>query len=112
MARAGTRRAAMKAAGAMLSIAILATVTGCSQLAPYATYPRQPDPKAHDAGPRVAVCYDGLVSSGGAVQRVAQAQCTPNTVAKRIDTDWLLQYCPLLVPARATFVCTPKQSKK
>ena len=26
-----------------------------------------------------------------------------------VRTDWQMQYCPLLLPARATFVCAPKK---
>jgi hypothetical protein len=95
----------MLAAGAALMLA------GCSVLEPFATYPRQPEATTHDAGPRVAICYDTLVSSAAAVRRAAQQECAANSVATRIDTDWLLQYCPVLLPARATFVCAPKAKK-
>jgi hypothetical protein len=101
----------MSKAGAMLSIATAATLAGCTAFDPYPTYPRQPDAKTHDAGPRVAICYDALVSSAATVQHAAQSECTARTVATRVDTDWLLQFCPVLLPARATFVCTP-QSKQ
>jgi len=43
------------------------------------------------------------------VQAAAQQECTANTLAMAVDTDWHLQYCPLLLPARATFICTPKK---
>lgn len=95
-------------AGGLLAIAAAVTLGGCGVLDPYSTYPRQPAAKVHDAGPRVAVCYDALVSSAAAVEKAAQSQCAAGSVATRIDTDWLLEYCPLLLPARATFVCTPK----
>lgn len=101
----------MTKAGAMLSIATAAALAGCSAFDPYSTYPRQPEANTHEAGPRVAVCYDTLVTSAAAVRQAAQSQCTADSVATRIDTDWLLQYCPLLLPARATFVCTPKSKK-
>jgi hypothetical protein len=101
----------MSKAGAMLSIATAAALAGCTALDPYPTYPRQPEAKTHDAGPRVAICYDTLVSSPAAVQKAAATQCVADAVATRIDTDWLLQYCPLLLPARATFVYTPKTKK-
>ncbi len=95
----------------MLSIATAAALAGCTLFDPYPTYPRQPEAKTHDAGPRVAICYDALVSSAAAVRQTAQSECAANSVATRIDTDWLLQFCPLLLPARATFVCTPKPKK-
>jgi hypothetical protein len=92
--------------GVLLAVAALA---GCSALDPYATYPRQPEAGVKDAGPRVAVCYDTLVSTSASVQQTAQEECPAHTLAARIDTDWLLLNCPLLLPARATFVCTPKK---
>jgi hypothetical protein len=101
----------MSRPGTVLSIAAVVTLAGCSTFDPYSTYPSQPEAGTHDAGPRVAVCYDLLVSSAAAVQKVAQSECTADSVAKRVDTDWLLEYCPLLMPARATFVCTPKAKK-
>jgi hypothetical protein len=101
----------MSKAGTMSAVAMAATLAGCSALDPYSTYPRQPEAKTHDAGPRVAICYDALVSPAAAVQKAAQAECATDNVATRVDTDLLLQYCPLLLPARATFVCTPKTKK-
>ena len=86
-----------------------AAVTGCSQLQPYATYPRSTLPGEVNAGPRVAVCRDPLVSSLDDAQRVAQEECAADTTAIYLDTDLYLQNCPLLLPARATYVCTPKK---
>ena len=60
------------------------------------------------AGPRVAICYNTLISSLAEVQQAAQQECAPETVATYSSTDWYLQFCPLLLPARATFVCAPK----
>jgi hypothetical protein len=57
----------------------------------------------------VAICYDTLISSLEQVQAAAQQECTAETVAAPVDTDWYLQFCPLLLPARATFVCAPKK---
>ena len=87
----------------------IAAVTGCSQLQPYATYPRSARAGEVDAGARVAVCRDPLVSSLDDAQRVAQEECAANTVATYSSTDWYLQNCPLLLPTRATYVCTPKK---
>jgi hypothetical protein len=87
----------------------VAGLTSCSAFDPYSTYPQQPAAGGKDPGPRVAICYDVLVSSRDTVQKAAQDECEPNTVAMRIDTDWKLDYCPLLLPARATFVCKPKK---
>ena len=86
-----------------------AALAGCSQFAPYATYPQQPAAGVKDAGPRVAICYDLLASSKDAVRQAAQAECPADMVAALVDTDWKLDFCPLLLPARATFVCTQKK---
>lgn len=96
----------------MLLLASAAALAGCSALDPYPTYPRQPEAEAHDARPRVAICYDALVTTAAAVQQAAQQECVANTLATRVDTDWLLQNCPLLLPARATFACVPKPKPK
>ena len=101
----------MNKAGALRLIAVAAGLAGCSALEPYPTFPRQPEANTHDKGLRVAICYDALVSSGALVQQAAQQECPANSQATRVDTDLLLQYCPLLLPARATFVCAPKTGR-
>jgi hypothetical protein len=57
----------------------------------------------------VAICYDTLVSTLDEVQVAAQQECPSDTTATPFDTDWHLQYCPLLLPARATFFCAAKK---
>ena len=95
---------------AAMSVAAIAGLAACSALDPFPTFPQQPAAGVTDAGPRVAICYDVLRSSGEGVEKAAQAECGPGTHAHRVDTDWKqLDYCPLLLPARATFVCTPKK---
>lgn len=84
-------------------------LTACSALQPYPTFPASPLSGEVDAGPRVAVCYDALVSNVDEVQSAAQQECAANTTAEPLRTDWYMQYCPLLLPARATFVCTPNK---
>jgi hypothetical protein len=91
------------------TIALLATLVGCSALEPYATYPRAARPGEDAALTRVAICYDTFVSSLDQVQAAAQQECAADTVATYSSTDWYLQYCPLLLPARATFVCEQKK---
>jgi hypothetical protein len=91
------------------SALLVAALAGCSALDPYPTYPRAAGAGVSDPGPRVAICYDTLVSSLAEVQQAAQQECAPDTEASAVDTDWLLDYCPLLLPARATFVCQPKK---
>jgi len=95
---------------AALVLAATAGLAACSALDPYSTYPQQPTAGTKDPGPRVAICYDMLASSKDTVQKAAQDECGPNTLPSRVDTDWKqLDYCPLLLPARATFVCRPKK---
>jgi hypothetical protein len=84
------------------------TLVGCSALEPYPVIRGRRDGRS-DAGPRVAICYDTLVSSLDEVERAAQEECAPDTAATYSSTDWYLQFCPLLLPARATFVCAPKK---
>jgi len=83
-------------------------LTSCSALDPYPTYPAQAR-SGDDPGPRVAICYDTLASTLDQVQAAAQQECAPDTQARALRTDWYMQYCPLLLPARATFVCSPNK---
>ena len=99
----------MKFARAIVLPASLAALAGCSALEPYPVYPRTARSGEVDAGPRVAICYDTLVSSLDEVQQAAQQECAADTVATYSSTDWYLQFCPLLLPARATFVCALKK---
>jgi hypothetical protein len=92
-----------------LAFAAVLTLSGCSALQPYPTYPADALPGEVDAGPRIAICYDTLVSTADEVQAAAQQECTVAAEAKPVRTDWQMQFCPLLLPARATFVCAPKK---
>jgi hypothetical protein len=92
----------------ILSIAAAVALAGCSALDPYSTLAPTARPGEPDQGPRVAICYDTLVSTLDEVQAVAQQECAPDTIATPVRTDWRMQYCPLLLPARATFSCSPK----
>jgi hypothetical protein len=89
--------------------AAAAGIAGCSAFDPYPTAPQPAAAGVKDAGARVAICYDVLVSSRAAVEKAAQDECASNTLATRADTDWKLDFCPLLLPARATFVCKPNK---
>ena len=93
----------------LLHLAAAVALAGCTGLEPYPTLPAIAEPGEVDPGPRVAICYDTLVSSLDEVQRAAQQECAPNTVATPVRTDWRLQACPVLLPARATFACAPKK---
>ena len=91
------------------AIVLLASLAGCSALEPSATYPRAARPGEDTSLTRVAICYDTFVSSLDQVRAAAQKECAADTVATYFTTDWYLQFCPLLLPARATYMCTPKK---
>ncbi|HEY3912517.1 MAG TPA: hypothetical protein VGM07_21910 [Stellaceae bacterium] len=100
----------MRAPPALLAVLLaVAQLAGCTVFDPYPATPQPAIAGAKDAGPRVAICYDFAVSSTAEVQQAAQQQCAPDTRAARIATDWKLDFCPLLLPARATFVCAPSK---
>jgi hypothetical protein len=99
----------MRTTGALVFSVAVAVLAGCSALAPYPTYPRMAGPGEEATALRVAICYDTLVSTLDEVQVAAQQECPSDTTATPFGTDWYLQYCPLLLPARATFVCAAKK---
>lgn len=99
----------MKAAAGGVLLVVAAGLAACSAFTPYATEPQPAAAGVKDAGTRVAICYDAVVSSRAEVQKAAQDECAPNTLPMRVDTDYKLDFCPLLLPARATFVCAPKK---
>ena len=88
-----------------LALLLLLALGGCGAVDPYATIPRITQP-GQPSGARVAICYNSLATTLADVKAQAQQQCDVGTTARQVDTDWYLQYCPLLLPARATFVCT------
>ena len=79
-------------------------LAGCSAFGPYVTYPLLPVIRD-----KIAICYDGTAHSLPTVQKAAQDECEPGTLADLRDIDRKLYYCPLLLPTRATFVCQPKE---
>ena len=91
------------------TIVLLASLAGCTALDPYATFPRAARPGEDAALTRVAICYNTFVSSLDQVQAAAQQECAADTVATYSSTDWYLLNCPLLLPARATYMCAPKK---
>jgi hypothetical protein len=98
----------MSRKGRALLAVVAAGLTACGALDPYPTTPRPAETGA-TPGPRVAICYNTATTSLAEVQKEAQQECPAGTAAQPADTDWLLQYCPLLLPTRATFVCTAKK---
>ena len=98
----------MSRRAAALSLLAAAILAGCGFLNPYDVPPRATQP-GQPAGQRVGICYNTLRSSLAQVQAEAQRACAANTSPEPVDTDWYMDACPLLLPARATFVCTPKK---
>ena len=96
----------IKIDGRVLLVAVLA---GCSTLEPFSTFPRAARPGEDATLTRVSICYDTFVSSLDQVRVAAQQECAADTVATYSSTDWYLQFCPLLLPARATFFCAQKK---
>jgi hypothetical protein len=92
----------------VLGLLAMAILAGCGVLDPYSTAPQVVRP-GQPTGQRVGVCYNTLSSSLAQVQQEAQRECAPDMVAEPVDTDWYMQTCPLVLPARATFVCTAKK---
>jgi hypothetical protein len=106
MSRPGSRGAVA------LVVSLAAALAACGALDPYPAPPRAAQPGAPPgtpAGPRVAICYNTLTTPLAQVAAEAQQECSANTLAEPVDTDWYLQACPLLLPARATFVCRAKK---
>ena len=99
----------MRIACTLVVSVTVSVLAGCSGLTPYPTYPRMAGLGEEATAPRVAICYNTLVSTLDEVQVAAQQECPANTTATAFDTDWHLQYCPLLLPARATFFCAAKK---
>lgn len=93
-------------AATLLLVIVATTLAGCGELAPYESVPRAPEP-GQPPGARVAICYNGMTAAAEQVKAEAQQACPAGTEAQRVDTDWYLQSCPVLLPGRATFVCVP-----
>jgi hypothetical protein len=94
----------------LLALLAATVLAGCSSyVEPFETYALQPSFGTNDPRPRVAICYNGLKTSDDEIRQLAQAQCIGDAVAERIATDYRLDTCPMAVPGRATFVCTPKK---
>ena len=97
--------------GAALTLAGAAALTACGALDPYPTYPLVASSPGAGSRHHVAICYNSLSTTLPAVRAAAQQECAadnPRSVAEPVDTDWYLQNCPLLLPARATFVCAKR----
>ncbi|HWD60777.1 MAG TPA: hypothetical protein VG308_21005 [Stellaceae bacterium] len=92
-----------------LALLLTLALAGCNPVAPYATGPLAAKAGVKDEGPRVAICFNPLKTADEKLQELGQAECLGDTVAKRVDTDYRLYTCSVMVPGRATFVCEPKK---
>lgn len=90
---------------AVLAVALLG-LAGCNLIAPYPTAPAAV--AANDPGPRVAICYNPVHSTLQQVRALAQQECGVGGAAEPVDTDWRMDDCAVLLPTRATFICTRK----
>jgi hypothetical protein len=78
-------------------------------LPPYETVPPALSSAQQKAGgtqpTRVAVCYNALTTTAAEVRALAARSCDAGTAPKPVAHDLTLNNCPMLQPARATFVC-------
>jgi hypothetical protein len=99
----------MRIGALLLAVMAFVPLAACGEeFDPYATAPLAVAEGVKEAGPRVAICYNAMWTSKARVTELAQQGCAADRVAKPVETDWHLQVCPLLLPARANFVCAPK----
>ena len=91
----------------LAALALAATLAGCSGFTPFATSPPALAIGEVAPGKRVAVCYNGLKTPPEKLQEMAQAECLGEGNAQPLDTDYRLDNCPVMTPARATFLCKP-----
>ena len=83
---------------------LLLCLTQCSGwLPPFETVP--PNATADSATTLVAVCYNALTTSPEQLLGIAAASCGPGTTPEPAGRDVSLDYCPVLIPARATYSC-------
>jgi hypothetical protein len=84
---------------------LLLCLTQCSGwLSPFETVP-PPGVAADSATTRVAVCYNALTASPEQLLGIAAASCGPGAAPQPAAHDITLDYCPVLIPARATYSC-------
>ncbi|HEU0218733.1 MAG TPA: hypothetical protein VFQ90_18900 [Stellaceae bacterium] len=90
-----------------VALLLAATLAGCSGFTPFVTAPPSLLPSESSPGKRVSICYNGLKTTPEKLQEMAQDGCLGEGNAQLLDTDYRLDNCPLMTPARATFLCKP-----
>ena len=94
----------------LLVVLTAGLVCGCNAFTPFSTAPASPAKGVTDTRQRVGICVNPLKASLQQVQQTAQAECIGKTVAERVTgDDYWLDVCPLAVPDRVTFACTPSK---
>lgn len=82
----------------------------CGAFTPFPSAPLSPTAGTVDPRQRVGICFNTLKTTPEELQQAAQVECLGTSVAERVGgTDYGLDVCPLAVPGRATFACTPKK---
>jgi len=94
----------------LLVVLVAGLACGCSAFTPFLSVPTSPIAGAPDPRQRVGMCFNPWKTSPEELQQAAQTECLGNTVAERVGgVDYWLDACPVAVPGRATFACTPKK---
>jgi hypothetical protein len=96
-----------------LPMLLLLGLARCGEwLPPFETVPR-PAPPADTSGTiRVGVCYNFLTTTADEVRGIAAVSCGPTATPQPVERDLSLNYCPLLVPSRATFTCVAPDNQQ
>jgi hypothetical protein len=108
--------------GPVAALALLSALAACSAT-PFETPPSDDAAQAvpgvpalagvlgpfdYDPRPRaVALCYGSFFSRPREVMEHARELCPYGGEVERADDDFFWNDCPLLLPQRASFVCTP-----
>jgi len=94
----------------LLVLLAAGSVCACGALTPFPSAPASSAAAVPDPRQRVGICANPLKTNPQQMQQVAQTECLGNTVAEQVTgDDYRLDVCPLAVPARVTFACTPKK---
>jgi hypothetical protein len=99
----GESAAMMRLRLALIWSALLCLTQCSGWLPPFETVP--PDAAADNATTRVAVCYNSLTASPEQLLGIAAASCGPGATPQPAGRDVALDYCPVLIPSRATYSC-------
>ena len=89
-----------------LPLLLLLGLAGCGEvLPPFETVPLPAPAEDKTDAMRVGVCYNFLTTTAEEVRGIAAATCGPSATPQPVERDISLNFCPLLLPTRATFTC-------